>query len=216
MSCRTARPLTLFALVPALLLATAPLAAQQRWLAGAAAGYATQLDQGSFEHGSLSVQASVLHPISRTLALGVDAGWSRHDRLHQHLEGQDFGGILVNSDWDRVNDAWHVGPVLRWTPSRGSLTPFMEAGLGVYGLRETNTYRTVRQDNGQLVPEFSRSDSRTPVAPGVSLGGGVDYFPGNGRVGLSVAARLRAAARPFDDYVLGVGFVALQAGIAIR
>jgi hypothetical protein len=213
---RAVRPLARFALLAALLLTAAPLAAQQRWLIGAGAGYATQLDQGSFDHGSLSLQGSVLRPISRTFALGLDAGWSRHDRLHQHVEGEDFGGVLVNRDWDRVDDAWHVGPVLRWTPSRGTLSPFMEAGVGVYGLHEANTYRTVRQDNGQLVPEFSRSDRRTALAPGVTLGAGLDYFPGNGPLGLSVAARLRAAARPYDDYILGVGFVALQAGIAIR
>lgn len=216
MFCRSARPLPPFALVAVLLLTATPLAAQQRWFIGAAAGYATQLDQGSFDHGSLSFQGSVLRPIGRTFALGLDAGWSRHDRLHQHVEGEDFGGVLVVRDWDRVDDAWHVGPVLRWTPSRGPLSPFMEAGIGVYALHEANTYRTVRQDNGRLVPEFSRSDDRTALAPGVSLGAGLDYFPGNGRLGLSIATRLRAAARPYDDYILGVGFVALQAGVTIR
>ena len=74
----------------------------------------------------------------------------------------------------------------------------------------------MRQDNGQLVPEFSRSDDRTAVAPGVGAGAGLDYFPAGGRLGLGVAVRLRAAARPYDDYILGVGFVALQAGVTLR
>ena len=74
----------------------------------------------------------------------------------------------------------------------------------------------MRQDNGQLVPEFSRSDGHTALAPGVTVGAGLDYFPGNGRLGLNVATRLRAAARPYDDYILGVGFIALQAGVTIR
>jgi hypothetical protein len=211
---RVARSLTLAA---ALAAGSSPaLAAQSRWLVGAAAGYATQLDNGSFGHGSLSVQLSALRPIGRTLALGVEAGWTRHDVLHQRFEGEDFGGVLVNRDWDRVNDAWHVGPVLRWTPSRAAVRPWAEAGIGLYGLREANTYRTVRQDNGQIVPEFSRSDDRTAAAPGVSAGIGVDYFPNGGRLGLGVAARFRGAARPYDDYILGVGFVGLQAGITLR
>jgi hypothetical protein len=192
------------------------LPAQSRWLVGAAAGYATQLDNGSFSHGSLSAQVSALRPVGRTLALGVEAGWTRHDVLHQHFEGEDFGGVLVNRDWDRVNDAWHVGPVLRWTPSAAVVRPWAEAGVGLYGLREANTYRTVRQDNGQPVPEFTRSDDRTAAAPGVSAGVGLDYFPNGGRLGLGVAARIRAAARPYDDYILGVGFVALQAGVTLR
>ena len=192
------------------------LSAQNRWLVGAAAGYATQLDNGSLSHGSLSAQVSALRPVGRTLALGVEAGWTRHDVLHQHFEGEDFGGVLVNRDWDRVNDAWHVGPVLRWTPSAAAVRPWAEAGIGLYGLREANTYRTVRQDNGQLVPEFTRSDDRTAAAPGVSAGLGLDYFPNGGRLGLGVAARIRAAARPYDDYILGVGFVALQAGVTLR
>lgn len=213
---RTARPLASAALLAILFGAAPALAAQQRWRIGAAAGYATELDQGSFQHGSVSVQGSALKSIGRTLALGLEAGWSRHDRLHQHFEGEDFGGVLVSRDWDRVNDAWHAGPVLRWTPSARGLSPFLEAGVGVYGLHETNRYRTVRQDNGQLVPEFSRTDGRTAVAPGVSLGAGLDYFPGGGRLGLGIAARLRAAARPYDDTILGVGFLALQAGVTIR
>jgi hypothetical protein len=181
---RIARALTL---AGGLAAGAAPaLPAQTRWIASGAAGYATQLDAGSLDHGSLSVQVSALRPIGRTLALGAEAGWSRHDRLHQHFEGEDFGGVLVNRDWDRVNDAWHVGPVLRWTPSAAAVRPWVEAGIGLYGLREANTYRTVRQDNGQIVPEFTRSDDRT------------------------------AAARPYDDYILGVGFVALQAGVTLR
>lgn len=192
------------------------LPAQSRWLVGASAGYATQLDNGSFSHGSLSAQVSALRPVGRTLALGIEAGWTRHDVLHQHFEGEDFGGVLVNRDWDRVNDAWHVGPVLRWTPSAAVVRPWAEAGIGLYGLREANTYRTVRQDNGQLVPEFTRSDDRIAAAPGVSAGIGLDYFPNGGRLGLGVATRIRAAARPYDDYILGVGFVALQAGVTLR
>ena len=186
MSSRTAR-----ALILALGLAAGAASAlpQSRWLVGAAAGYATQLDNGSLDHGSLSAQVSALRPIGRTLALGVEAGWTRHDVLHQHFEGEDFGGVLVNRDWDRVR---------------------------LYGLREANTYRTVRQDNGQVVPEFSRSDDRIAAAPGVSAGVGVDYFPNGGRLGLGLAARVRGAARPYDDYILGVGFVALQAGITLR
>ena len=204
------------ALLAALLAAPSALDAQHRWRAAAAAGYATQLDHGSFDHGSLSLQGSLLRPIGRTLSLGIEGGWSRHDRLHQHFEGEDFGGVLVNRDWDRVNDAWHVGPVLRWTPSQRSLSPFVETGVGLYGLHETNTYRTVRQDNGQPLDGFNRSDSRTPVAPGVSLGAGLDYFPSGGRLGLGIAARFRGAARPYDDTILGVGFIALQAGVTIR
>ena len=217
MPSRSACSLASTVLVTVLASAAAPtLAAQHRWAVEGAAGYATQLDQGSFEHGSVSIQGSALKPIGGAFALGVEAGWSRHDRLHQHFEGEDFGGVLVNRDWDRVNDAWHVGPVLRWTPSPSTLSPFLEAGVGVYGLREANRYRTVRQDNGQPVPDFSRSDARTALAPGVSVGAGLGYFPGGGRVGLVVAARFRAAARPYDDYILGVGFVALQAGVSVR
>ena len=211
---RIARALTL---AGGLAAGAAPaLPAQTRWIMGAAAGYATQLDNGSLDHGSLSAQVSALRPIGRTLALGVEAGWTRHDVLHQHFEGEDFGGVLVNRDWDRVNDAWHVGPVLRWTPSASVLRPWVEAGIGLYGLREANTYRTVRQDNGQVVPEFTRSDDRTAAAPGVSGGVGFDYFPSGGRLGLGLAARFRGAARPYDDYILGVGFVALQAGVTLR
>jgi hypothetical protein len=50
----------------------------------------------------------------------------------------------------------------------------------------------------------------------VSAGVGFDYFPGGGRLGLGLAARFRGAARPYDDYILGVGFVALQAGVTLR
>jgi hypothetical protein len=50
----------------------------------------------------------------------------------------------------------------------------------------------------------------------VSAGAGIDWFPGAGRLGFGVAARFRGAARPYDDTILGVGFVALQAGITLR
>ncbi len=192
------------------------LPAQHRWIVGAAGGYATELDQGSFSHGSLSLQASVLRPIGANFAVGLDGGWSRYDRLHQHVEGEDVGGVVVDRDWDRVNDVWHAGPVVRWTPARGPMRPWLEAGVGAYGLHETNDYRTVRQDNGQVVPEFTRSDSRTAIAPGVSAGAGIDWFPGAGRVGVGLAIRFRGAARPYDDYILGVGIATLQAGITLR
>ena len=46
------------------IVAAAPaLGAQQRWTVTASGGYATELDQGSFSHGSLSVQGSLLRPI---------------------------------------------------------------------------------------------------------------------------------------------------------
>ena len=210
-----------------------PLSAQQSgggWIVAVNGGYATQVDPGSAGRGSFSVGASVLRPRSRKLALGIEGGYDRHEAFETQGELWWNGSNITSIDcpapctFQRVSmkskyaaAAWHVGGVLRYTFAPGrTLVPSAELGLGLYGIRNYNTQDTRDAITGATVPLLSHEGASTDLAPGVSGAFGVDFFPGNGPIGVGAVARLRVAGRPASDHLLGVGFVALQARLTVR
>jgi hypothetical protein len=210
-----------------------PAAAQEAgrgWTLTTGGGYATQLDAGSSGLGSFSVGASALRARSRTLSLGIEGGYDRHEAFEGVGEIWWNGTNVTSSEcpapctWRRVRftqkyvgAAWHLGGVLRYTfdPAR-TVVPSAELGLGLYGIRNQGARRTRDATTGAPVPELSSDGGSTDLAPGVSGALGVDVFPGNGRIGVGAVARLHAAGRPANDYFLGVGFASLQARVTVR
>jgi hypothetical protein len=207
----------------------APLAAQGGWTASASGGVVSQLDAGSFAQASFSLGAAALARLNPVLSLGLEAGWDRHDVFEERLTGftSDEGGFATECpapctltpvviDRRRVGAAWHVGPVLRLAPASGALAPFAELSLGLYGLRERTDFEGRETATGAVVPAHTFERTATHLAPGVGAAVGVDWFPGGGRLGVGVAARLRAAGRPIDDTFGGVVTGAVQARVTVR
>jgi hypothetical protein len=210
-----------------------PVAAQEAgrdWTLTAGGGYATQLDAGSSGRGSFSLGASALRPRTRTLSLGIEGGYDRHEAFEEGGEVWWNGTNVTSSEcpapctWQHVRftqkyvgAAWHLGGVLRYTfsPAR-ALVPSAEFGVGLYGIRNQSAGQTQDATTGAPVPELSGQGSSTDWAPGVSGALGVDLFPGNGRIGVGAVARLRVAGRPADGELIGIGFASLQARITVR
>ncbi len=199
------------AAVCTVVLAGSSLHAQSRTFVTLAAGFATQVDAGSTAQSSASAQAALLRRLGRRFAVGMEAGGHRYDVLDQRLTETEPSAMT--RDWHRTNDAWHVGPVLRLLPAADTWMPYAEAGAGLYALREVSRFRA--SPSTPLDGE-NRDVVTTVLAPGLSLGAGVDYFPGNARVGLGLSARFRVAGRPYDDSIFGAGFLTLQAGVTVR
>jgi hypothetical protein len=209
------------------------LAAQdpgRAWTLTVGGGYATQLDAGSSGLGSFSLGASALRARSRKLSLGIEGGYDRHEAFGSEGDvwWNEATGVTgecpepctwrrVTMGQEYVGAAWHLGGVLRYTfaPAR-TLVPSAELGLGLYGLRSGYVRRTRDATSGAPIPELSAGGSSTDLAPGVSGALGVDFFPGNGRLGFGAVARLRTAGRPANDYLLGVGFASLQVRVTVR
>jgi hypothetical protein len=207
---------------------TIPVGAQEPargWTLIAAGGYATTLnDQGSF-----SVGASALQARNARLSLGIEGGYDRHEVVEGAGEVWWNGSNLTGEcpspcTWQRVRftdknvrAAWHGGAVLRYifVPGR-AVVPSAELGLGLYGFRYLSARQTRDATTGAPVPELSHDGSSTQVAPGLSGAFGVDIFPGNGRIGVGVVARLRGAALPGGDVLFAAGFASLQARVTLR
>jgi hypothetical protein len=210
-----------------------PVAAQEAgrgWTLTTGGGYATQLDAGSSGLGSFSVGASALRARSRTLSLGIEGGYDRHEAFEGGGEVWWNGTNVTSSECPApctlrrvrftqkyVGASWHLGGVLRYTfdPAR-AVVPSAEFGLGLYGLRNQSARRTLDATTGAPVPELSSDGGSTDLAPGASGALGVDFFPGNGHIGVGAVARLRAAGRPAGDQFLGVGFASLQVRVTVR
>ena len=205
-----------------------PAAAQEiarGWTFIVGSGYATQLD----DHGSFSVGASALQARSRTLSLGIEGGYDRHEVVEAGGETWWNGSNVTGEcpepcTWQRVrftdktvHGTWHLGAVLRYIfqPAR-AVVPSAELGLGLYGFRYFSARQTRDATTDAPVPELSGAGSSIQVAPGVGVAFGVDVFPGNGRIGVGAVARLRGAALPVGDALFASGFASLQARVTVR
>lgn len=206
-----------------------PLLAQERapgWTFIADGGYATTFD----EPGSFSVGASALKARSRSLSLGIEGGYDRHQAFEAigetYWNGSNITGECPEPcTWQRVRftdknvrAAWHFSGVLRFnlsTPAR-TVVPSAELGLGIYGIRSSGGRQVRDATTGAPVPELSGEGSSIEVAPGMGVGFGVDVFPGNGRIGVGAVARLRGAALPGGDVLFATGFASLQARVTVR
>jgi hypothetical protein len=200
------------------------------WIMTAGGGYATQLDAGSSGLGSFSLGAAALYPRTRTLSLGIEGGYDRHEAFEYGGEVWWNGTNGTSSECPEpctsqrvrftqkyVAASWHVGGVLRYSfsPDR-ALVPSAELGAGIYGIINQSARQTRDAMTDAPVPELSGQGSSTDWAPGVSGALGVDLFPGKGRIGVGAVARLRGAGRPADNQLLGIGFGSLQVRVTIR
>ena len=161
--------------------------AQSSWSSALSGGYATGVDNSDFSHGSVALALSVFRGGGGKLGFGAEVGYDHHESSSEVVKG------LGTFDYDQ--SAWHLAAMLRLRSPNGSLRPYGLAGLGVYALR---------QDNEDF------------VAPGLNLGTGVEFHPGEGPLGLSAGARFHLAGRPTGDTLGGAGFLALLLGVTYR
>jgi hypothetical protein len=78
-----------------------PAAAQEAdrgWTLTAGGGYGTQLDPGSSKRGSLSFGASALRSLTRTVSLGVEGGYDRHEAFEEGGEVWWNGPNVTSSE----------------------------------------------------------------------------------------------------------------------
>jgi hypothetical protein len=173
-------------LVPVLLLAVASAQAQSPWSGGLYGGYATGLDNGDFTHGSYTLAADVFRQGRRTLNLGAEVGYAKHESRSE---------VTVLGTLKYQRSAWHLAGMLRLQAGDGSLRPYAGVGLGLYKLRQ---------------------DGEDFFAPGLNVGGGVEFHPNSKPLGIGLGARLHLAGRPYDDVLAGAGFLALGLGLVYR
>lgn len=100
----------------------------------------------------------------------------------------------------------------RVTPLTGrAARPWFEVGAGPYRLSETSTDRGIRRDGSGTVFDFRRDDRAWGA--GAHGGLGVDWFPQEGRVGISASARLHGGiATPRGDLAFAA---ALAGGVGV-
>ena len=161
--------------------------AQSSWSGAISGGYTTGIDQNDFTHGSVALALALFGGAGRNLGFGAEVGYDHHENRSEVLPG--FGRF----EYDR--SAWHVTAMLRLRSPRGSIRPYGLAGAGVYALRE-----------------FGENF----FAPGVNLGTGLEFHPGDGPIGITVGARLHLAGRPRDNVLAGAGYLALLLGVTYR
>lgn len=176
------------ALLPALLLVAPPAHAQ--WAALLSAGYATGTDNGDYGHGSLAGSVAVLRQTRGTFGYGIEAGYYRHESWSRQL-------TPTFTEYYR-RAGWELAAVIRLRAKRGPVRPFGMFGLGYH--------REVGQD------AFS--------GPGVNGGFGLEIHPGNGPLAFTLGTRMHWALHTNkqgdDGTPIGVGYLTLMAGIAIR
>lgn len=161
--------------------------AQSSWSGALSGGYVTGVDNSDFSHGSVALGLGVFRGGGGKLGFGAEVGYDHQENRSEVVEG------LGTVEYDR--SAWHLTAMLRLRSPSGSVRPYGVAGLGVYALR---------QDNEDF------------VAPGLNLGTGLEFHPGEGPLGLSAGARFHLAGRPADGTLEGAGFLALLLGVTYR
>lgn len=161
--------------------------AQSFWSGALSGGYATGVDNSDFSHGSVALALAVFRGGGGKVGFGAEVGYDHHENWSEVVEGI--------GTFDHDQSAWHLAAMLRLRSPSGSVRPYGVAGLGVYALR---------QDNEDF------------VAPGLNLGTGLEFHPGEGPLGLSAGARFHLAGRPADGTLGGAGFLALLLGVTYR
>jgi hypothetical protein len=179
--------LTSWLLVASTLSGGAPAHAQGPWSGGLYGGYATGLDNGDVTHGSFALTGDVFYQDRRTLGLGAEIGYERHESRSEVI----FDGRTLRHQ----ASAWHLAAMARLQAPKGYLRPYAALGLGLYGLQQ---------------------DGEDFLAPGLNLGGGLEVHPNGGPIGIGLGARLHIAGRPRDDVLSGAGFLILGLGIVYR
>jgi hypothetical protein len=154
------------------------------------AGYATGTDNGDYGHGSLAGSVALLRQTRGTVAYGIEAGYYRHESWSRQLTP------TVTEYYRRAG--WELAAVIRLRARRGPVRPYGMFGIGYH--------RELSQD------AFS--------GPGVSGGVGLEIHPGDGPLAFTLGARMHGALhmnkRGDDGTPIGVGFLSLMAGIAVR
>jgi hypothetical protein len=175
-------------LLLALLVVAPPAHAQ--WSALVNAGYATGTDNGDYGHGSIAGSLALLRQTRGSFGYGIEAGYYRHESWSRQLTPTFI-------EYYR-RAGWTLSAVLRLRARRGQVRPYGMVGLGYH--------REVGQD------PFS--------GPGVNGGFGLEIHPGDGSLAMTIGARMHGALhlnkRGDDGTPIGVGFLTLMAGVAIR
>jgi Outer membrane protein beta-barrel domain len=170
--------------------------AQSSWSGALSGGYATGVDNSDFSHGSGALALAVFRGGGGKLQFGAEVGYDHHESWSEVVQGRTF-------DYDQ--SAWHLAAMLRLRSPSGSVRPYGLVGLGVYALRV-----------GAQVTGTTGQDNEDFVAPGLNLGTGLEFHPGDGPLGLSAGARFHLAGRPANDALGGAGFLALLLGVTYR
>jgi outer membrane protein with beta-barrel domain len=179
--------LTSWLLVASTLTGGASAHAQGPWSGGLYGGYGTGLDNGDFTHGSFALAGDVYYQVRRTLGLGAEVGYERHESRSEVI----FDGSTLKYQ----RSAWHLAAMARLQAPKGNVRPYAALGLGLYGLRQ---------------------DGDDFLAPGLNVGGGLEVHPNGRPLGIGLGARLHIAGVPEEEGILGAGFLILGLGIVYR
>ena len=106
-----------------------------------------------------------------------------------------LGVELGYQKYESESSARHLAGVLRLRSSAGRWRPYAVTGLGLYSFRQVNE-------------DF--------LAPGLSVGGGLELHPNAGSLGIGVGARFDLAARITEDGPLGAAILTLMVGLSYR
>jgi hypothetical protein len=182
-------------------------AAQSIWASSVSAGTAFMVDTDDPDPpGGFSAALSVRRQGQSAFSLGVEAGYHDYLRISQDLPigpSQPFRSILEDE-----RAAWRIGPMLRWQASGRTIRPYGSVGANLYLFRTTYLQQE-RDRSGALV--LDQRLRFTDLRPGLSLGTGVEIFPGRGRVGLGLGLRAHNAFGSRAN-----GFLTVDVGIVFR
>ena len=105
-------------------------------------------------------------------------------------------GVEVGyQEYESESSAGHMAGVLRIRSPTGRWRPYAVTGLGIYAFR-------------QVGDDF--------LAPGLSAGGGLEFHPNSGLLGIGLGARFDLAGRIDEDGLLGAGVLTLMLGLIYR
>jgi opacity protein-like surface antigen len=105
------------------------------------------------------------HYVTPRVSVRAIAGWHRNGFERESVDAQRQGSIRADVNYNWERGAWH---------------PFVGAGVGAYFIRTL--------DNGQAFGD-------TETTPGVSVGGGIEYFLSN-TLTLKGEGRYHGISRP--------------------
>ncbi len=181
--------------------------AQSGWAGAVSGGTAFMVDVDDRDPaGSLSTSFSVRRQGSGSFSWGLEAGYHRYLALTQDLPigpSQPFASRLDDS-----RAAWRVTPMVRWQAKGRTVRPYGTLGAGLF-LTRAHYLQQERDQDGVLM--YDQRLNSTDLHAGLSLGGGIEIFPGRGRLGAGLGLRIHNAIGSGAD-----GFLTAEIGIVRR
>jgi hypothetical protein len=194
---------TITAILSPLLLS--PAAAQVRYQGALSAGRAFMVDVDDPDPaGSYSVTATIeRRQRGAAISLGLEGGLHRYLILRQDLPPDVTGW---SSKFEDTRKAWRVTPFVRWGTKGSEVRVYGQIGMGLY-VKEFSNLNQQREE-GVLV--VNQQHAATDAGAGINVGVGLELFPINVPVGLTLGFRSHAVVSG------GGGFNTGEVGVVYR